>query len=396
MKYSFRRNDHPIEVINRDFLSGKLIVDTTYQRRKVWNDQDKIRLIETILLELVIPEVFFWTASRNPDTGEAITHIVDGQQRINTIVDYINGEFILDKKYLLNDGVKNSCGDFLFKDLSSEYKQKIWEYPISIVEIDSDCSKDEIKQMFYRLNLTNYNLNPQEKRNSLDSEFGDKCDSLSTLDFWKEKRIFSSNDAKRMKDVEYCCSIYILANEGIVDQTNQRKINEYYDDYKDEFDKDNKIKNKVISAMDIIDELTDKTTISFVSKKAQMYTLFCMAMKMLDNNITVNETIFEKFKLFVEAYNKFRNEFVISYDDDDLSKLYENLKKYKLASSEGINKVGNRMIRFEILYKICIESKDVILELLKIISNDFSAKLDERNNKFDKLEEDDLVDVEDE
>ncbi len=396
MKYSFRRNDRSIEVINRDFLSGKLIVDTTYQRRKVWNDQDKIRLIETILLELVIPEVFFWTASRNPDTGEAITHIVDGQQRINTIVDYINGEFILDKKYLLNDDVKNSCGDLLFKDLSAEYKQKIWEYPISIVEIDSDCSKDEIKQMFYRLNLTNYNLNPQEKRNSLDSEFGDKCDSLLTLDFWKEKRIFSSNDAKRMKDVEYCCSIYILANEGIVDQTNQKKINEYYDDYKDEFDKDDKIKDKVISAMDIIDELTDKATISFVSKKAQMYTLFCMALKMIDNNITVSEIIFEKFKLFVEAYNKFRNEFVISYDDDDLSILYENFKKYKLASSEGINKVANRMIRFEILYKICIESNDEILELLKKISNDFSIQLDERKNKFDKLEEDDLVDVEDE
>ena len=76
--------------------------------------------------------------------------------------------------------------------------------------------------MFYRLNLTNYSLNRQEKRNSKDSVFGDKCEALSTYDFWKKTKLFSSADAKRMKDVEYCCAIYILANEGIVDQTNDK------------------------------------------------------------------------------------------------------------------------------------------------------------------------------
>lgn len=41
------------------FSSGSLIVDESYQRRSVWGEKDKIRLIETILLKLVIPEVFF-------------------------------------------------------------------------------------------------------------------------------------------------------------------------------------------------------------------------------------------------------------------------------------------------------------------------------------------------
>lgn len=79
--------------------------------------------------------------------------------------------------------------------------------------------------MFYRLNLTNYTLNQQEKRNSKDSVFGDKSEALSILDFWEKTRVFSSSDAKRMKDVEYCCYIYILANEGIVDQTSNIKQN---------------------------------------------------------------------------------------------------------------------------------------------------------------------------
>lgn len=390
----FNRNTKTVQEINRDFNEGKLFADSSYQRRKVWNDQDKVRLIETILMELVMPEVFFWTTDRDPDTGIASTHIVDGQQRINAIVDYIGGEFVLSEKYLMNNQIKENCGNKGFKELEQKYKNKIWEYHISIVEIDPECTKNDIKEMFYRLNLTNYNLNQQEKRNSKDSVFGDKCEALSTYDFWETAKIFSSADAKRMKDVEYCCSIFILANEGIVDQTNGKKINNYYDDYKDDFDKDDILKNKILKAMDIIEDIIDKTTIGFVSKKAQMYTLFCVIFQMLDKGKSF-ENFFEKIKIFVSAYSKFRNEFVIDYDDAIKSYLYENIKKYKLASSEGINKGANRTIRFEILYKLCNEESEEVFEALEQMTDDMSQRLEEKRDKKDKLEMDDIVDKDD-
>ncbi len=106
-----------------------------------------------------------------------------------------------------------------------------------------------------------------------------------------------------MKDVEYCCAIYILANEGIVDQTNDKKINNYYDDYKDDFDADDKLKNKILEAMSVIEDILDKTTISFVSKKAQMYTLFCVVFKMFDDGKSF-DNFFEKIKIFVTTYSK--------------------------------------------------------------------------------------------
>lgn len=393
MKYLFRRNTKTIQEINRDFTEGKLFADSSYQRRKVWNDQDKVRLIETILMELVIPEVFFWTTDRDPDTGVASTHIVDGQQRINAIVDFIGGEFSLNERYLMNDEIKRLCGRKGFKELDQSFKNKIWEYPISIVEIDPECHIAEIKELFYRLNLTNYNLNQQEKRNSKDSIFGDKSEALSTYDFWKKAKLFSSADAKRMKDVEYCCSIYILANEGIVDQTNGKKINNYYDDYKDEFDTDDKLKNKILNAMSVIEDILDKTTISFVSKKAQMYTLFCVIFKMLEEEKDFTD-FFEKIKVFVSAYSKFRNEFVLEYEDDLTSTVYANIKKYKLASSEGINKVANRTIRFEILYKICVEDKEEVFIALKKITEDMNQLLEAKKDEKDQLEMDDIIDEE--
>lgn len=393
MKYLFRRNTKTIQEINRDFTEGKLFADSSYQRRKVWNDQDKVRLIETILMELVMPEVFFWTTDRDPDTGMASTHIVDGQQRINAIVDFIGSEFTLNERYLMNDEIKTLCGKKSFKELDQSFKNKIWEYPISIVEIDPACKISEIKELFYRLNLTNYNLNQQEKRNSKDSIFGDKSEALSTYDLWKKAKLFSSSDAKRMKDVEYCCSIYILANEGIVDQTNGKKINNYYDDYKDEFDTDDKLKNKILKAMSVIEDIIDKTTISFVSKKAQMYTLFCVIFKMFEAGETFVD-FFEKIKVFVLAYSKFRNEFVLEYEDDLTATVFADIKKYKLASSEGINKVANRTIRFEILYKICVESGNEVFEVLKKITEDMNCLLDAKKDEKDQLEMDDIIDEE--
>lgn len=395
MELAFDRNKKRIEEIYRDFANGKLVVDPTYQRRKVWIDQDKVRLIETILMGLVIPEVFFWPSNIDPDTGTMLTHIVDGQQRINAISEFIAGEFKLMSKYLMNKDIFEQFADRKFNELTPEAKTAIWSYRISVVEIDRSCTKEDITQMFYRLNLTNYSLNPQEKRNSLESAFGDKADALSLLDFWKTSKVFSSTDAKRMKDVEYCCSIFILANEGINDQTNGKKINDYYDDYKNNFDENDILANKIYMAIEIIKNLSDKSTIQFVSKKAQMYSLFCLAFKMIQNQIELNKDIFEKFKLFVTTYNKFRNEFNVLPETQSQRDCYENIKRYKLASSEGINKVGNRVIRFEVLFKMCIDSTDEIKGNLKYLSATFDELLKQKETSFDQLENDDLIDISD-
>ncbi len=393
MALLFNRNTKTVKEIYDDFNGGKLVIDLSYQRRKVWMPQDKIRLIETILLELIIPEVFFWPAEIDADTGAMVTHIVDGQQRICALVEFISGDFTLETKYLLNDIIIQHCGNKNFNELSSDYKNKLWLYKLSVVDIDRTFDKLAITQMFYRLNLTNYSLNPQEKRNSKVSCFGDMAEALSKLDFWKLYRVFSSADARRMKDVEYCCSIYILSNEGIVDQTNDKKINDYYDDYAELFDENKILTNKIEFAMDKIGKLCDKSTLSFASKKAQMYTLFSFVFKLIDDDIKIEPEIFERFKLFVLAYNLFRNEYDIKLDVVNLQELNESIKKYKLASSEGINKIRNRVIRLQILFDVCItrspDVKDNLRELAKIYE-----KQKQSDVNYEDFDNEDKVDTE--
>lgn len=381
----FDRNKKTIKEIYDDFTHGKLIVDDSYQRRHVWLEQDNIRLIETILMGLIVPEVFFWPSSVDPDTGNMLTHIVDGQQRINAIVDYVEDKFRLKNKCLIDDDIKTKYGNCLFSELPADAKTTIWTYKLSIVDIDKSFSVDQIKTLFYRLNLTTYNLNAAEKRNSKESVFGDKSESLSKADFWNELRVFSANDVRRMKDTTYCCGIYILAKDGVVDQTDDKKINEFYDDFAEEFDRDDMLKNKIFSAMEIIRDWVNKDTLNFISKKVQMYTMFCIAFRMIDDGIINSEVIKNKIIKFITAYNLFKNEYELSFESQDQQiELYDSIKRYKLASSEGVNKYQNRIIRYEQFYKTCIVSDDAILTVFDGLIN----KLNEakQNSGFEESE----------
>lgn len=365
------RNSKTINEIRDSFEKGKLVIDDSYQRRKVWISKDRVRLIETILLKLIIPEIFVWDYNVDPDTGNTVRHIVDGQQRIAAIIDFTIGKYKLTKKDLLDDTIKSNYADFHFKDLPDSVKQDFWNYNISIININKGYQREDIIKMFYRLNLTDYSLNHQEKRNSLSSKFGLASEQLSNDKFWQNHKIFSQVDLRRMRDVEFCSNILILAREGILDQANQKKINEVYADFAEDYAEKETDIARVKTAMKVISKLTNNDTFKFISKKSQMYTLFSLAFDMSDDNIEIEEIMIEKFTVFVIAYDSFSNKKELEFNSLELREIYENVKRYKLASSEGLNKLSNRMIRFEVLKKACILSDDSILESLNEIIKEF-------------------------
>lgn len=120
---NFTATTKSIHEVSELFKQGTLIIDDSYQRRSVWGEKDKIRLIETVLLNLIIPELFFWKADTNPETGEAVTHIVDGQQRINAISSFVNNKLKLKPQYLLDETIRAKYPDMQFSDLPLEVKK---------------------------------------------------------------------------------------------------------------------------------------------------------------------------------------------------------------------------------------------------------------------------------
>lgn len=345
--FNFNDNKKSINEISTMFDEGKLIVDESYQRRSVWSEKDKIRLIETILLQLVIPELFFWKANTDPETGISTTHIVDGQQRIKAIYDFINDNFRLKQQYLLDRNIKDKYANKYFRDLDTETKKNFWNYQLMIIEIDSRATRKDIITMFNRLNLTDYNLNDQEKRNSASGEFAALVRELSENPLWEKRRLFTGADVKRMKDVEFCASIVLLYRNGIIDQTDQTALNNAYEELQIGYKDAERDKEAVCTAIEMISTffISEEVT-KFLRRKAQLYTLFSIIFYTQREKIAVEECHMNRFDNFVKLYLSFNNDIDLTGNIDEQEKiLFDWLKKYKLASSEGLNKHTNRMIR---------------------------------------------------
>src|SRR4051812_26341455 len=74
-----------------DITEGRLIIRPVFQRRQVWNNADKERFIDTILQGYPFPEVFVASGRREGASTRSKELLVDGQQRLSTVLAYVQG-----------------------------------------------------------------------------------------------------------------------------------------------------------------------------------------------------------------------------------------------------------------------------------------------------------------
>ena len=97
----------------------------------------------------------------------------------------------------------------------------------------------------------------------------------------------------------------------------------------------------------------------------------------MDNEISITDAIKKYFVQFVKTYNAFKNEYDFPLSSEEERKVFEMIKKYKLASSEGVNKISNRMIRFEVLKKILLNTENIDVDVLASIENKCNLQSEE-------------------
>jgi len=80
---------------NERNMEGSLVLNPRYQRKPVWSLRNKQYLIDTIIRELPVPEIYMQVKTTALENAKAKSEyiIVDGQQRIRAILEFINGEF---------------------------------------------------------------------------------------------------------------------------------------------------------------------------------------------------------------------------------------------------------------------------------------------------------------
>jgi len=140
--------------------ANKLLLNPEYQREAVWALSQKQLLLDSLLLDIDIPKLYFREVSKNSYEYE----VVDGQQRLRSIFDFFHDQFSMPDFADPIEGheVKNKT----FKELSTALQMKLQNTPLDIVIMNAGYSDDDIEEIFLRLQ-NGTPLNAAEKRKAI-------------------------------------------------------------------------------------------------------------------------------------------------------------------------------------------------------------------------------------
>jgi len=154
----------------------ELIIQPEYQRLFRWTAQQKSHLIESILLELPIPQIF---VIENPD---GVLELIDGLQRVSTVLQFIDsGSLDLEPLVLEGCTLIPALNGQSFADLPLSLRLTVKRSPIRTVVIKKQSKGFLRYEMFKRLNTGGSNLEPQEIRNCSSRMVGDEGVKLYTF-----------------------------------------------------------------------------------------------------------------------------------------------------------------------------------------------------------------------
>jgi len=132
----------------------RLELNPIFQRRSIWSDKAKSYLIDTILRGKPIPKIFI-RQKINVSTRVSIREVVDGQQRLRTILSFIKDGFVVSKLH------NREFGGCHYSELPDEVQVQILAYELS-VDLLINLPDAEILDIFGRLNSYAIVLNEEE------------------------------------------------------------------------------------------------------------------------------------------------------------------------------------------------------------------------------------------
>lgn len=348
-----------IELYNK-LESEQLKPHPDFQRKLVWKKQHKFHFIETILLNYPFPEIYIASSEINVISLQAIEIVVDGQQRLTAIRDYIKGE----------GDFKNQTSIKSFSQLEATQKKEFLNYYVSVRDL-KDMQIDDIKEIFQRINHTEYSLNTVEKQNAQfgDGEFLLFCKQITDTDsiskentdiilstdtrdffvkFWGQTQIFDENDNSRMLALQYVATLVTTILEPDYFHRNT-KTNSYIAEYNNEFSQYTKVIDSLKTVLTFIQTL-DLPQNSYWFKKPNLFTLIIELSK-LDLSKIKAENLKQTLNKFEEISNQY-------FAKIELNNIPEDYKLYFEYAIQGINDRKQRLHRASVLEKLILENNE--------------------------------------
>lgn len=250
------------------YEAGDLVIKPPFQRNPVWSLRQQSSLIDTILLEYPIPELYMQDVTDADGNQKHL--LVDGQQRIRTVLSYLAGEFELQDD-------ESSWSGLAFEDLTQSDRKRIFEYNF-VVRLLPEMPEDEVRAIFKRVNKNTVTLNAQELRHGTYwGPFIKLMEEISDYEFWDDSGTFSANDRRRMIDVEFISELAVAVLNGL--QNKKKRLEEFYQQYETKFEDQEKLRSIFVKVLGEIEQFIPNLAKTRWRKKSDFYTLFVLLAK---------------------------------------------------------------------------------------------------------------------
>lgn len=155
-----RAQSENVETIISRLNSGRIVIPQYQRDAEQWDDRKESLFVESLLNNLTVPAFFF------AENSDGSIEVVDGQQRLTTILKYAHDEFAIsdaeDMVYLTPQSVHYK-GKKL-SELHTQLKAVFNDYPLTIIYLPRSIDLNTKLEIFRRINEGGTPLTAQDIR----------------------------------------------------------------------------------------------------------------------------------------------------------------------------------------------------------------------------------------
>lgn len=190
-RIEFYLTEYSIELLASKMQNGEFVVPA-YQREYTWEQERKSRFVESLLMGLPIPFLFFW------EMPDGRLEIVDGSQRLRAIQEFVIGDLRLSDL----EGLTLLSG-FKFSELPVGRRRKINNRSIRGIVLNEHADEQSRFDLFDRINTGSKIANTAEvRRGALAGPFMELLTELSETDLFCELAPVSASGVKERQREE--------------------------------------------------------------------------------------------------------------------------------------------------------------------------------------------------
>ena len=344
MRYT--NTTHPISWFMEREAAGNLVLQPGFQRRRVWTDRQKSNLMESIILGLPVPEIYMQVVTDSEGKSEYI--VVDGQQRIGSILDFVGVNY-RETFELRGLDPRSSWLGYSFSTLTDDHKVDFYGHSMAVRYLQ-DATLEEIEDLFRRLNKYVTPLTPQELRNStFKGPLLKLSESFADDSFWPENGLATPAAIRRMGDIEFVSDLIIGVLHG-PQSGNAKTIDDYYsmyEDYEHEFPGQRGCRRRFTLTLELIRDVLPSIRSTRWSNKTDFYSLFVATSHLLRGYMLPGDGI--------EGVRNALDEFsdsIVKFQQNENIPTMEEVKNYVDAVRRGSSDRHRRGVRHQALLSV--------------------------------------------